>query len=132
MKSQILTAILCVALTSFLLFSLTYSEKIKCTAIYWLIPIWLILLVIAFRMWDLNKGKIVLFFHLLVLLSGLFSFLSYQLFKKLSDITPLSNSNFTNVSNLMFNSENALYLMIYGGFILLVFDTFYYLRYLKK
>jgi hypothetical protein len=131
MKPQVITTILLLTLTSLLLFCLTYYEKIKCTAIYWLIPIWMLLLIILFRIWELNKGKVLLIIHILVLLSGVFSFLSYQLFKKLSDVTPLSSSNFTSVSNLMFNSENALYLMIYGGFILLVFDTFYYSKYLK-
>ena len=132
MKFQSLISVLLIALSSLLLFLLTYFEKISANSIYWLLPIWLILLFVVFKMWKINKGKIILTIHFIVLLSGLFSFIAYQLFTKLSDITPLSSSNFTNVSNLMFNSENALYLMIYGGFLLLIFDTIYFLRYLKK
>ena len=132
MKSQSFISVLLIALSSLVIFLLTYFEKIRANSIYLLLPIWLILLFVVFRMWKINKGKIILTIHFIVLLSGFFSFITYQLFKKLSDITPLESSNFTNVSNLMFNSENALYLMIYGGFLLLIFDTIYFLRNLKK
>ncbi len=129
MKYQALIFIL---VSSLLLFSLTYSEKLKAIRIYWLIPVWLISLFFIFRMWEINRGKIILALHAIVLLSGLFSFVLYQLFKKLNDVTPLSSPNFTNVSNLMFNSENALYFMIYGGVLLLILDSVYFLKYLKK
>lgn len=132
MKYQALKFILFILVSSLLLFSLTYSEKIKANSIYWLIPVWLISLFFIFRMWEINRGKIILALHAIVLLSGLFSFVLYQLFKKLSDFTPLSSPNFTNVSNLMFNSENALYFMIYGGVLLLILDSVYFLKYLKK
>jgi hypothetical protein len=132
MKSQALKFIFLIILSSLLMFILTYSEIWKANSIYWLIPFWLISLFFVFRLWEINFGKLILALHVLVLLSGLFSFISYQLFKKLSDVTPFSSSNFTNVSNLMFNSENALYLLIYGGVFLLLLDSIYFLRYLKK
>lgn len=132
MKFQAFTAILLIVLSSSLLFLLVYFEKIKANSVYWLIPIWGIILFFVFRLWEMNKVKFVLLLHIIVLLFGAFSFLTYQIFKKLSSITPLSSSNFTNVSNLIFNSENALYLMIYGGFFLLLFDSIYFLKYLKR
>lgn len=132
MKYRIIITITLIVFFSIVVFLLTYHEKINCTYIYCLIPMWLLIIFFSFKVWHISTGKIFLILHLIILLSGLFSFLSYQIFKKLSDVTPISSPNFTDVSNLMFNSENALYFMIYGGFCLLIIDTVYYLKFLKK
>lgn len=132
MRAQLIIAIILIVLSSLVVFGLAYYQKTEAGSIYWLIPFWIIILFVSLRMWSLRRAKIIFLLHALVFLSGFFSFFSYQLFKKLSDLTPLSSSKFTAISNLMFNSETALYIMIYGGVILLFLDLFYFSRKINK
>jgi hypothetical protein len=107
---------------------LVYYDEIPIKYIYWLPYIWLVIIIICFRLWEISKSKIFLISHILVLMAGLFSFLTYQIFKQLDPRVSLSEDKFDDVSSLMFNSENALYLMLYGGFILLIADLVYFYR----
>ncbi len=132
MKINIIIFIALVSILSILIFFLVYYEYWQIKYLYFLPYVWLLIAFISFRLWVFNKIKLFIILHSTILLAGVFSFLTYQIFKKFSDATPISSNNFTNVSNLMFNSENALYIMIYGGVILLIVDFIYFLFVLKK
>lgn len=131
MNSKSISTILLLVFSSALIFIVVYFEMATIATIYWLIPAWGIILLLGFKLWDISKRKIIVLIHTMVLLCGTFSFLTYQLYKKLISTTPIQSPNFTSVSNLLFNSENALYLMIYSGFLILLFDTIYIIKHRK-
>lgn len=132
MKNRSILTIFLLAFSSTVFYFVIYFRIAQVAMIYWLMPIWGVILFIRFNLLKLNKSKLIVLFHVIVLLCGVFSFVTYQLFKKLISITPIQSPNFTNVNSLIFNSENALYLMIYGGFLILIFDSIYFLSRLKK
>jgi hypothetical protein len=132
LKNQGIIVALLIILSSLTLFECVSLGRVSINRIYWLGPIWGLIVIFGLRVWNISRVKIVLILHLVVLLAGLYSFLTYELFKKLDGETPLSSSNFTGVSNLMFESENALYLMAYGGTILLICDAIFLLRACKR
>ncbi len=86
----------------------------------------------VFNLWEITKLKIFLLLHLGVFSSGVFSVMTYQLFKKLAKTTPFSSPDSSNVSELLFKSENAMYLTVYGVFLLLIVDLIYYIKYLER
>jgi len=132
MKNRLLCAVVLISLFSIAIYYLISNEKIEIKFFYWLPYVWLIIILICFNFWKFNKAKLFLILHSFILMCGIFSFLAYQIFKKLSNITLLSSNNFTDVSNLMFNSENALYIMVYSGIILLIIDLIYFYKLSKK
>lgn len=66
--------------------------------------------------------------HLFVLLAGAYSFYLYQLYLALKNIIKFKNDNFIALNNLMFNSENSLYVMIYLGTLVFMLDFIYFVR----
>ena len=132
MSNKFLWFSISIIISSILMYSLIVPGKISIKYIYWLPFIWLGIAIVIFKVWKIGVIKYLLLFHILILLSGLFSFLTYQVFKKLSSVTSITSKDFTKVSNLMFNSENALYLMIYAGMMALIFDLIYFFRVYKK
>jgi hypothetical protein len=132
MKQQAFKLTSMILFPSIVCFSLIYNQLVGTMYVYWLIPIWLLTLFSLFKVSELTPRKILLMLHVVVLLCGLFSFITYQLFLRLSDLTRFTSPDFTNVSNLMFHSETALYLTIYAGLPLFVADSFCVVRYIRK
>ncbi len=131
MKRFLLISVLVIA-SIFIVGGLVYNQEIAIKYIYWLPYIWMCIIFFGLKYWQISTAKIFLILHLLVFLAGIFSFVTYEIFKHLDNITGFTSDNYTNVSNLMFNSENALYLMIYSAFLTFIADMVYFLILQKR
>lgn len=95
---------------------------------YWLPIIWLLILFPIMKLWSIEKVKLLIFAHVVVVFSGIFSFFLYHLYLNLKSSVSFKSDEYTSLNNLMFNSEKALYVMIYLGIIVFFVDLLYFVK----
>jgi hypothetical protein len=99
--------------------------KINFELIYSLPFVWVIIYVTAFKLWNFDKKSILIFFHYFVIFSAIYSFILYFIYKKCEFSISLNDHDaYKGLGNLMFKSENYLYLALYFGIALLCIDLF--------
>lgn len=93
---------------------------------------WLLFIVFYLKAWIIKFEKILLILHLLVLFTGIYSSMLYYLFLEWESTRAFNDSNFTDISNLMFHSEDALYIAVYLVFITFTIDVIYFARKMRN
>jgi hypothetical protein len=128
MKSHLILAFLLLAIAILFFTGVNYN-LLNVPSIYLLPIIQLIVYFIWIKIWKVNRNKLLIMLHFLVVFSGLFSYVLYRLFINKDQKVGINNhKEFTQVSNLMFNSENVLYFMIYLGIFTFLIDFIYLIR----
>jgi len=112
-----------------LIYFLIYKEILNIDYIYWVPYLWILLYLLCTKAWIINKVKILIAAHFLVLFMGLFSLLLYQLFLQMGPKFSFDDfEKSTQVRNLGFKSETFLYLMFYLGVLVFFIDLVYFIK----
>jgi hypothetical protein len=111
---------------------LVYHKIFGIETIYLLPIVWLITIVFILKLWILERTKLLIALHFIVISLGGFSFICYQLYLDLKHSVSINTEVFSELNSLMFNSENAVFLMVYLGVLVFFFDLFLLIRRMRS
>ena len=115
------------------LFFLAITKGIVGMSYTYFLPIlWVIIIPVVLEIWDFSKRKLLILFHLFVVLSGVYAFFLYQLYLNLKNSVSFTSDDFSTLNSMMFSSENSFYLMIYSGAVGFLIDLFLLRKYGKR
>lgn len=127
MKSYIFLILSILAVS--ILYYLFASQGVSTFNFIYLLPIvWIIFYLIWVKIWKFSKIKLLIMFHFTVLFIELYSFILYRLFLKMEPKISFNSDNYDQLNNLMFRSADALYVGIYLGVIVFLFDLIYLIK----
>jgi hypothetical protein len=108
------------------------QDKFDLDTIYLLPYCWIIIALPCLKLWQIKKMKTLVLLHLLALYTFAFSYILYFTYLELMPKTSFKTEMFTEVNNLMFASENKLYVAFYLGVAAIIIDIIYYTNKLKQ